>query len=64
LFNGLLSVSVVAVVLSRFVLKNALMEFAAWAAFGFLEVYPKMYFGSTSSFYEGHWWKMGVQVRI
>ena len=42
--------------------RQSLLELAAWAVFLFLEVYPKMYMGSSSSFYESHWWKMGVQV--
>jgi hypothetical protein len=41
LFTGLMLGSLAAALLSRFVLRWQLLELAAWAAFLFLEVYPK-----------------------
>ncbi|KAK3267048.1 hypothetical protein CYMTET_24369, partial [Cymbomonas tetramitiformis] len=56
LFNGLLAITVLCVVVHRFVIKNSLMELLGWAGFGFLELYPKLYFGSATSFYESNLW--------
>lgn len=57
LYNGLVLVSVAAIVLFRFAAKWTLGESAAWAAFIFLQVYPRTFLGSSSSMFDTAWWQ-------
>jgi hypothetical protein len=45
-----------AILLFRFAARWHLGETAAWAAFVFLQVWPKMWVGSAGGMYEAGWW--------
>lgn len=61
IFNGLVIISLVDIVVFRFVFRVNVVETAGWAAFVFLQVYPKLYV-SGGSMYDSVWW--GWLVRI
>ncbi|KAG2485718.1 hypothetical protein HYH03_015602 [Edaphochlamys debaryana] len=60
LFTGLLVASLAAAVLFRFVIRIQLLEIGAWAAFLFLELYPKLH--STGSMYDSKGWALTVKI--
>jgi len=62
LYNGLILISVVLIVVTRFVLKWSIGETAAWASFIFLQIYPKSFLGSGSSMFETSGWQGLVKV--
>ena len=57
LYNGLVVISVVAIVAFRFLFKWSFGETAGWAAFIFLQVYPKSFFGTGSSMFDTGGWQ-------
>ncbi|KAK9834025.1 hypothetical protein WJX81_004222 [Elliptochloris bilobata] len=61
LFGGLVVASLAAIVVFRFVLRVGALETAAWVAFVFLQVYPKLFLNG-GSMYETAWWRVLVTV--
>jgi hypothetical protein len=59
LFTGLIGASLAAVVLFRFVVRVRLAEAAGWAAFLFLELWPKLYVGP-GTVYDTVGWRKAV----
>jgi Guanylate-binding protein, N-terminal domain len=62
LYNGLVLMAVAAIVIFRFVVRWSLGETAGWAAFLFLQLYPKSFLGTGSSMYETATWQSLVGV--
>ncbi|KAG2441877.1 hypothetical protein HXX76_003484 [Chlamydomonas incerta] len=60
LFTGLVVASLAAACLFRFLLRVQLLEGAAWAAFLFLEIYPKVH--PASSMYDTKGWALTVRL--
>ncbi|KAG2451674.1 hypothetical protein HYH02_003454 [Chlamydomonas schloesseri] len=60
LFTGLLVASLAAACVFRFLLRVQLLEGGAWAAFLFLEVYPKVH--PASSMYDTKGWALTVRL--
>ncbi|GLI66294.1 hypothetical protein VaNZ11_010056, partial [Volvox africanus] len=60
LFTGLLVTALAAAVVFRFFLRAQLLEMAAWAAFLFLEVYPKLH--PVTSMYDTRGWALTVRM--
>lgn len=56
LLNGIIVLSIIIIVAFRFIIKWALGETAGWIIFVFLQVYPKLFIGSSSSMYETKGW--------
>lgn len=56
ILNGLIIISLIDIVLFRFVFRIHLLETVGWAAFVFLQVYPKLYM-SGGSIYDSRWWR-------
>lgn len=56
ILNGLTMFSLALVIVGRFVLQIAIMEFVGWIIFIFLEIYPKIFFFNNNMF-EQVWWK-------
>ncbi|GMH33914.1 hypothetical protein BSKO_01748 [Bryopsis sp. KO-2023] len=61
LYMGLIIISLVDVVLFRFLFKVQLMEGLGWIFFLFLETYPKT-IGSSETMYQSSWWSAMVSV--
>lgn len=57
LYNGLVVISVVAIVVFRFLFRWSFGETAGWGAFIFLQVYPKSFFGTGSSMFDTGGWQ-------
>lgn len=61
LYTGLLVLSLGFVVVFRFVMKLQLLELIGWAAFLFLQLYPKLY-STSGGMYQSRWWKVTAGV--
>ena len=57
LLNGLVLVSLAAIVVFRFAVRWTLGESVGWAAFLFLQVYPRTFLGSSASMFDTGWWQ-------
>lgn len=60
LFNGLLVVSLIIVVVFRFVVKWRVVEACGWGSFVFLMVWPKLHPGA--SIYDSSWWQTTAAI--
>ncbi|GIM13741.1 hypothetical protein Vretimale_16806, partial [Volvox reticuliferus] len=60
LFTGLLVTSLAAAVVFRFFVRVQLLEMAAWAAFLFLEIYPKLH--PVTNMYDTRGWALTVRL--
>ncbi|GIL50375.1 hypothetical protein Vafri_6610 [Volvox africanus] len=60
LFTGLLVTALAAAVVFRFFLRSQLLEMASWAAFLFLEIYPKL--NPVTSMYDTRGWALTVRM--
>lgn len=62
LLNGLVFISLGAIVVFRFALRWTLGESAAWVGFLFLQLYPRTFLGSSSSMFDTGGWQMMVSA--
>lgn len=58
LLNGIIVLSIILIVLFRFLFRWALGETLGWLIFIFLQIYPRTFIGSSSSMFETKGWKM------
>lgn len=56
LYNGLVILSVAAIVIFRFVIRWSLGETGGWIGFVFLQIYPNLFLASGTSMYETSGW--------
>lgn len=61
LLSGMVMLSLVAILVFRFVVRLQLGETAGWVTFVFLQVYPRTFMGDTSM-YDKPWWQMLVKA--
>jgi hypothetical protein len=62
IFTGVVYASVALIALSRFVVRWAPLELLAWAAFAFLQLYPKGKAFGGASMYSTGWWHSVVRT--
>ncbi|KAL4442076.1 hypothetical protein ABPG77_011337 [Micractinium sp. CCAP 211/92] len=61
LLGGMVMLSLVAILIFRFVVRVQLGETAGWVTFVFLQVYPRTFLGDTSMYDKG-WWQLLVKA--